>query len=36
MKCLTCGFIASNKYCKACGLLERLNQEKTRLSLKVE
>lgn len=31
MTCLKCGYISSNKICKACALLEGLNQGKARL-----
>ena len=36
LKCERCGFIASNKLCKACVLLEGLNKSKKKIVLEVE
>lgn len=36
MKCERCGFIASNKLCKACILLEGLNKNKAKIALDFE
>ena len=36
MKCGRCGYIASNKLCKACVLLEGLNKNKAKISLELE
>ena len=33
MKCISCGFIASNQLCKACALLSILNQQKNKLQI---
>lgn len=36
LKCERCGFIASNKLCKACILLEGLNKNKAKINLEFE
>ena len=36
LKCERCGYIASNKLCKACILLEGLNKTKAKITLEME
>ena len=36
LKCEKCGFVSSNKLCKACILLETLNKGKPKMKLEIQ